>query len=240
MSALISYQFDESPVRVVMIADNPWFVAGDICAVLGIKNSRDALVRLDEDEKGVAITDTLGGRQEMNIISESGMYALIFRSRLPQAQRFRKWVTSEVLPSIRRAGLYQLAGHEPPGAIGEEFDPVALNAKVAVVREARRLYGPARARAIWVRIGLPLGIADARADFAGDDLAGPLRDLLAGTAKPMTTAEAAAALGLDPDHPDARRRLAELLRLLGWYSKRTRRGADLVWAWFPASETGEV
>lgn len=93
-------------VRVVGTADAPWFVAKDVCAALGIANYRDALASLEEDEKGVALTDTLGGAQEMLTVNESGLYALIFRSRKEQARIFRKWVTSEVLPQIRKTGRY--------------------------------------------------------------------------------------------------------------------------------------
>ena len=89
--------------------DQIWFVAKDICKILGIKNHRDALVKqLDEDEKGVDIIYTLGGPQKVDVVNESGLYALIFMSRKPAAKNFRKWVTSEVLPSIRKYGYYSL------------------------------------------------------------------------------------------------------------------------------------
>ena len=94
-------------VRVVGTPDQPWFVAKDVCAALGIANYRDAVESLDDDEKGVALTDTLGGAQEMVTVNESGLYALIFRSRKDQARLFRKWVTSEVLPVYRKTGQYQ-------------------------------------------------------------------------------------------------------------------------------------
>lgn len=83
-----------------------WFVAADVCKALDIKNSRQALSALDADEKGVCITDTLGGRQQVATINESGLYSLIFRSRKEGAKRFKKWVTSEVIPSIRKHGGY--------------------------------------------------------------------------------------------------------------------------------------
>lgn len=93
-------------VRNVMIKGEPWFVAKDVCDVLELTNSRKSLTSLDEDEKGVTNCYTLGGVQEMAIINESGMYSLIFQSRKPEARKFRKWVTSEVLPAIRRQGYY--------------------------------------------------------------------------------------------------------------------------------------
>ena len=93
-------------VRVIVKDDSPWFVAKDVCDCLGISNSRDAVSRLDADEKGVGKADTLGGSQDMTMISESGLYALIMRSNKPEAKSFRKWVTSEVLPDIRKTGMY--------------------------------------------------------------------------------------------------------------------------------------
>lgn len=95
------------PIRVQLIHGEPWFVAKDICQVLGIANHKDAVSRLDDDERqGVGITDPLGIRQIANAVSESGLYSLIFQSRKPEARKFRKWVTSEVLPSIRKKGYY--------------------------------------------------------------------------------------------------------------------------------------
>jgi prophage antirepressor-like protein len=83
-----------------------WFVANDVCTALGIQNSRHALSRLDDDQKGVATNDTLGGRQQVATINESGLYALIFTSRKEAARVFQKWITSVVIPSIRQHGGY--------------------------------------------------------------------------------------------------------------------------------------
>lgn len=94
-------------VRSVMINDAPWFVGKDVAESLGYSNPRDALARhVDDEDKGVAKHDTLGGSQDMVIINESGLYALIFGSKLESAKRFKRWVTSDVLPSIRRTGGY--------------------------------------------------------------------------------------------------------------------------------------
>lgn len=83
-----------------------WFVASDVCAALGLQNSRQSLATLDDDEKGVCTTDTLGGRQQVATVNESGLYSLIFRSRKDEAKRFKKWVTATVIPSIRKHGGY--------------------------------------------------------------------------------------------------------------------------------------
>lgn len=104
---IMPFAFGDSMVRVHMDEQhNPWFVAKDVCAVLDIINDCDAVSNLDDDERSVGITDTLGGHQQMMTISESGLYSLIFRSRKPEAKRFRKWITSEVLPSIRNTSGY--------------------------------------------------------------------------------------------------------------------------------------
>lgn len=108
MAGIIPFDFETNAVRVVMRDDQPWFVAADVCRVLEIRNGRDAVSRLDDDEKGVGIVDTFGGEQSLNIVSESGLFALIMKSRKPAAKRFRKWVTAEVLPAIRRDGTYSL------------------------------------------------------------------------------------------------------------------------------------
>ncbi|MBJ7997727.1 phage antirepressor [Bacillus cereus] len=93
-------------VRTVVQGEDVWFVAKDICDVLEIKNHRTSISILDEDEKGVHSMDTLGGTQQLQTINESGLYSLVLRSRKPQAKAFKKWVTSEVLPSIRKHGAY--------------------------------------------------------------------------------------------------------------------------------------
>ena len=99
-------------VRTVTIDNEPWFVGKDVAAALGYSNTRDAISKhVHEDDKGVAKCDTPSGKQEMTVINESGLYALIFGSKLESAKRFKHWVTSEILPSIRKHGGY-IAGQE--------------------------------------------------------------------------------------------------------------------------------
>ena len=94
-------------VRTVELNGEPWLVGKDVAQALGYSNTRDALAkRVDPEDKGVANCDTLGGSQAVTIINESGLYSLVLSSKLPTARKFRHWVTSEVLPSIRRHGLY--------------------------------------------------------------------------------------------------------------------------------------
>lgn len=106
---LIPFQFETLPVRVVIQDSNPWWIAADICAVLEIGNSRMALSRLDDDEKGVSSIDTLGGKQDMATINEFGLYSLILGSRKPEAKAFKRWITHEVIPTIRATGSFSLA-----------------------------------------------------------------------------------------------------------------------------------
>ena len=93
-------------VRVVDVNGEPWFVAKDVCECLELGNPRTSIALLDEDEKGVHTMDTPGGAQEMSIVSEAGLYSLILRSRKPEAKAFKRWITHEVLPSIRKTGGY--------------------------------------------------------------------------------------------------------------------------------------
>ena len=100
-------------IRTTMIDDEPWFVAKDVCMLLDLSNPRDILAKvLDDDEKGVDTIYTPGGKQQMSIINESGLYHLIFVSRKPEAKTIRRWVTGTVLPSIRRTGSYTVGGQQ--------------------------------------------------------------------------------------------------------------------------------
>lgn len=104
LAVISSPEFGE--VRSIMVKGEPLFVAKDVCDVLGLSKYRDAFSRLDEDERMSIKVDTLGGPQNMVAVNESGLYTLIFQSRKPEARAFRKWVTQEVLPNIRKYGFY--------------------------------------------------------------------------------------------------------------------------------------
>lgn len=106
---------DTKTIRVVTIDNNPWFVAKDVCSVLGLTHVTKALLLLDDDEKGLTPIHTLGGAQQLLIISESGLYKLIMRSDKPEARAFQDWVTKTVLPAIRKDGAY-IMGEEKVGA----------------------------------------------------------------------------------------------------------------------------
>ncbi|TGA95000.1 phage antirepressor [Lactobacillus johnsonii] len=99
--------FQNYQLRTLKINNEPWFVGRDLATILGYSNTRDALNRhVELEDKGVAKLDTPGGKQEQTIVNESGMYSLILSSKLPNAKQFKRWVTSEVLPAIRKRGAY--------------------------------------------------------------------------------------------------------------------------------------
>lgn len=105
-------KFTNDEFGTIRVADNngePWFVAKDVCDALGINKYRDAVSRLDADERESVVVDTLGGKQEVSAVSEPGFYKLVMKSRKPEAKAFQRWVTHEVLPSIRRQGGYMTA-----------------------------------------------------------------------------------------------------------------------------------
>jgi prophage antirepressor-like protein len=106
-ASIIPFSFEKSEVRAISDEQGePWFVATDVAAVLGYGHVPHMTRMLDDDEKGVHILDTLGGNQELTIISESGLYACILKSRRSEAKAFRRWVTGEVLPALRKTGRY--------------------------------------------------------------------------------------------------------------------------------------
>ncbi len=109
MNQIVAFDFESNDVRVVMGEDGePWFVAADVCAAMAINTEQTR--RLDDDEKGLRTVQTPGGQQEMVTINESGLYSLILTSRKAEAKRFKRWVTREVLPAIRKTGSYAAPG----------------------------------------------------------------------------------------------------------------------------------
>lgn len=107
MSNIIPFEYNSRQVRTIVKDGELWFVAKDVCDILEISNGRDAVSRLDEDEKdAVGIADAIGREQQTTIISESGVYALVFTSRKEEAENFKRWIRKEVIPSIRKHGAY--------------------------------------------------------------------------------------------------------------------------------------
>ncbi|EGQ3902545.1 BRO family protein [Staphylococcus pseudintermedius] len=109
MQNLQTFNFEELPVRTLTVDDEPYFVGKDVAEILGYKRTADAIrEHVDAEDKGVGKIQTPGGMQNVTIINESGLYSLIFSSKLDSAKRFKRWVTSEVLPAIRKTGTYQV------------------------------------------------------------------------------------------------------------------------------------
>lgn len=136
MNNIQIFKYENNDVRTVEMNGEPWFVLKDVCVVLGLGTVSKVADRLDADEKGMNQIHTPGGMQDVTVINESGLYNVILRSDKPEAKPFRKWVTSEVLPSIRKNGGY-IAGQE-------QLTPSELMAKALLVanktlaeREAR-------------------------------------------------------------------------------------------------------
>lgn len=117
MNALVPLHFAEFDVRWLIQGGEPWWVGLDATALLEIARGRQALAALEDYEKGAYIIGTLGGPQEMTIINESGLYSLILRSRKPIAKKFKRWLTTEVLPSIRKHSVYPPPVVEPDDAL---------------------------------------------------------------------------------------------------------------------------
>lgn len=152
----------EITVRVVWRNGALWFVAADVCRALGLTNPAETVRHLEEDERGISSADTSAGPREVVVVSESGLYALIFKSRKPNAIHFRKWVTSVVLPAIRRDGQYGPPMPSVPCAQPETN-------KVRMVAEARQVFGNRAAGELWMTLGLPsvpaMRLAPAQSDL---------------------------------------------------------------------------
>lgn len=134
---LSTFDFNETPVRVIDREGEPWFVLRDVCAVLEHTNPSKAASELDEDEKGLTNGYTLGGTQQLLIVSESGLYSLIFTSRMERAREFKRWVTKEVLPSIRKTGAYSAAGVQHLSSAEEEQVQGIINHLMAAIGDKR-------------------------------------------------------------------------------------------------------
>lgn len=131
-----SNQFGE--IRTTVQNGEPWFVAADVCKALDITQNRNAVARLDDDEKGVRLTDTLGGKQKLTVVNEAGLYSLVLGSRKPEAKAFKRWITHEVLPTIRRTGGYvnsaeAFIGHYLPHA--DESTRTMFRAQLKAIEE---------------------------------------------------------------------------------------------------------
>jgi prophage antirepressor-like protein len=147
----------EAMVRVVERGGNPWFVAADVCKVLGIRNATQAVGALDDDERAML---NIGPQGNANCISEGGLYTLILRSRDATkpgtvAHRFRKWVTAEVLPALRQHGGYGAPPSLPPQRPDEDGE-LPEGTRVRLVTETRQSFGIQAAQQMWFTMKLPI------------------------------------------------------------------------------------
>lgn len=141
-----SFKFNSMKIRTAIIDGEPWFVAKDVCDVLGIANPRNATARIPDKDKGVRQMDTLGGVQNISIISEAGLYRLVLRSDKPEAEPFIDWVTSKVLPALRKTGSYTCKGskYELPQTFAEALRMLADSVEAREQLEAQNAQLTAR------------------------------------------------------------------------------------------------
>jgi prophage antirepressor-like protein len=191
---VIPFEFPTTgqPLHSIDIAGTPWFLANDACAILGIANIGNALARLDEDEKSsIRLADGTPGNPNKAIVNEPGLYALILRSDKPGAKKFKRWVTHEVLPAIRKTGSYNLAtpAFQLPQTFAEALELAARQARELDANRdtIRELQGPAAA---W----------DTLAEAHGD----------------YSVREAAQILDRDPNISTGQNRLFAHMRNIGW------------------------
>lgn len=183
---VIPFRFETREVRTLLIDDQPWFVAADVAGALCYRDAFNMCRNLDDDEKGTQIVSTprldekgrqivptLGGDQEMLVINESGLYSAILRSRKAEAKRFRKWVTAEVLPAIRKQGRYEDTAGKMSTLIGQTIGTDGFHMLGAVVKgKVSSLPVPIQRRAtakIWSQTHAAFGVRSA-ADIPADQL----------------------------------------------------------------------
>jgi len=188
------FDFEGQSVRVVELQGEPWFVAADVAAILDLGNPRPSIALLDDDERGVHTVDTLGGPQSVTVISESGLYSLILRSRKPEARAFKRWLTTEVIPSIRRHG-----GYLTPAMVEQ-----VLLSPDTIIRLATDLKHEREARLI----------AEQRAELLTP--AAAAWDHMASSAGDWSVQQAAGILARDPSITLGRQRLFDFLGSSHW------------------------
>ena len=198
---LVPFDFRGHPVRALTVDGEIWLIASDVCAVLGLTNRRSSLALLDEDEKGVHTVDTPGGPQSTVTVNEPGAYSLVFRSRLPMAKDFKRWLTHEVIPSIRKTGSYSLPGQR------QEIDPETVDrralALLVLASEDAKLAAEAQAFVLKAQ----LAIAGPKARAA---------DALILARGDMSLRDAAQALCRDYGITIGQNRLMQFIRDIKW------------------------
>ncbi|CAB3783380.1 BRO-N domain-containing protein [Pararobbsia alpina] len=159
-TAVSPFNFEGKDVRVIERDGEPWFVGSDVCDVLEIAKVDSALRGLDADEKGTHTVSTLGGAQRVGIISEPGLYALLAKSRKPEARRFKRWVTSKVLPAIRKTGNYVAPRQEQPKRNALATAPEGIGGALIELNFGPFFVGVrGGVRPVYACVRLPVGMA---------------------------------------------------------------------------------
>lgn len=182
------FEYSGHEVRSILIDNEPWFIASDVARVLEYRAAPDMTRRIDDEDKGYAKVRTPGGEQELSILNESGLYDAVFRSNAEGAKKFKRWVTAEVLPAIRKSGSYS-ASPQVPQSYAEALRELASNVEARELAEARakELEAPARSWSV---------LAEAHGDYSVD--------------------EAAKMLSRDERITTGRTRLFNFMESLGW------------------------
>ena len=238
MTDLTIFDFETSPVRIVLRDEQPWWVATDISSLLGYRDAPNMVRMLDEDQKDTHSVSTLGGVQSLFVISEGGMFTCVIRSKRPEAKRFLRWITDEVLPAIFRTGTYSISAHpEPVEGPHRAYlaDDTRYRLDLDAVALYRRLAGKAAALGLWATLGLPQPLATPAID---DGLAAALATWVAGKDR-LTYPDIGHGLGIGTPDAAAKRRIADLLTAMGWTYKNTKIAGHQLWLWHcPAITVG--
>lgn len=205
MAEVQPFRFDdEIIIRVIGDADDPLFVAADISAALGYRMASDMTRRLDDDERGTRSVRTPSGDQEMTVITEAGLYAAVMGSKVPRAKAFKRWVTHEVLPAIRKTGMYAPNVAQLPDR--RELAQWVIEAENKAEREkAARIEAEQRARELEVPASAWSHLAESSGDYA--------------------VADAAKVLSRDPGITVGRDRLFRFMALEGWVYRNRNSGS---------------
>ena len=195
MTALDVFTYGEQPVRTVLVDGEPWFVAADVCMQIGISKPRDATAQLDADERASMAVDTLGGQQQMTVVSEAGVYSLMLISRSPLVQPFKRWLTHEVLPAIRKTGTYSVELAKPELTREQRLAYAVLEAADTIKEQD-------------ARIAQLLPSAEAWDALAADD------------GRDLSVREAAQVLTRDHGVSIGQNRLFDYLRGIGWLDQK--------------------
>lgn len=134
MTATDLFTFRDQQVRTVLVDGEPWFVAADVARILGYRDAHNMVRRVEDEDRGTHYLSTPSGDQDMTVVNEPGLYAAVLGSQIPEAKAFKRWLTHEVLPAIRRTGQF---GSQVPASLAEALELAALEARRIETLEAK-------------------------------------------------------------------------------------------------------